>query len=172
MAAKIWDHTPAPLPSNVNIKKVFMGYTIKIGEMVSKTESDGVAYFNIKPEKHDTAPAFGEITDFTNERWPSYTAWYNFIREVGLEQLFSTDLFKSHPGIVELTPDHQEQIRAALNRRRKQFPQAYPGFQEDDFGKPLPNSSNADPMLVRLIWLDYWVSWALTNCERPAISNS
>ena len=25
--------------------------------------------------------------------------------------------------------------------------------------------------MARLIWLDWWVQWALKNCERPAIYN-
>jgi hypothetical protein len=69
-----------------------MGYDITIGELHvdrypdEALEGSGL-FFSAKSERHDSAPAFGEPTDFTNSRWPSYSAWSNFADYVGLTDL-------------------------------------------------------------------------------------
>lgn len=35
----------------------------------------------------------------------------------------------------------------------------------------LPPSGTFDPVLARLIWLEWWMAWALANCKTPAIHN-
>ena len=35
----------------------------------------------------------------------------------------------------------------------------------------LPPSGTFDPVLARLIWLEWWMAWALKNCTTPAIHN-
>lgn len=34
-----------------------------------------------------------------------------------------------------------------------------------------PDEGKYDPYLARLIWLEWWMTWALDNCETPAIEN-
>lgn len=151
-----------------------MGYTIKIGEASFYKDSD-YSYIDItaKPEKHDGAPAFGEPTDFTNQRWPSYTVWAEFLKATGLYDLFTDEdrgLMRKHPGTALLTKQHQETIRDALNKWKEKG--TNPGFSETFDGKIVEGQENSDPMLARLIWLDYWVTWAVENCENPVITNS
>jgi len=59
-----------------------MGYTLRIGELGDDGEVETV--------RHDDAPAFDEPTDYTNDRWPSYTAWWGFVRACGLDALKET----------------------------------------------------------------------------------
>lgn len=115
-----------------------MGYTLRIGDNVNG---------KIEVVRHSEAPAFGEPTDYTNERWPSYTAWWGFVRACGLDAMF-TSLLDPHPGINALTPDHLRALEAVDMKRLDEWCQN------------------------RLTWLLYWTRWALANCNKPAISNS
>ena len=57
-----------------------MNYNLTIGEAVVVVDWDefGIVV-SAKKEHHDIAPAFGEPTDYSNQRWPSYTAWEDFL---------------------------------------------------------------------------------------------
>ena len=115
-----------------------MGYTLTIGENING---------DIETVRHVDAPAFGEPTDYTNARWPSYTAWWGFVRATGLDACFKR-LLTPHPGIQPLTKEH-------LNAFKK------------------VNAAVLDQWdCNRLTWLIYWIEWALANCKNPAISNS
>lgn len=116
-----------------------MGYTLKIGQRTEGWAQDA---------RDDNAPAFDEPTDYTNERWPSYTAWAEFCDESGLKSLFYGEggLLASHPGIVPLTDEHKKAIDAV--------------------------GSLSGHNQVRLEWLQYWVTWALENCSDPVFCNS
>lgn len=115
-----------------------MGYTLRIGENI-----DG----NVKTVRHDDAPAFGEPTDYTNARRPSYTAWWGFARAAGLESLFES-LLNPRPGIQPLTTEHLGAFKKVKIRQLDQWDRN------------------------RLVWLIYWTEWALNNCKNPAIYNS
>lgn len=151
-----------------------MGYTIRIGEAIfTKDEKYAYISINAKKEKHEQAPAFGEPTDFMNERWPSYTTWSEFLKGVGLHELFTDEdvgLMRKHPGQALLTKKHQIKIRNALEEHRKKG--TSPGFSETLFGEKIAGAEDADPLLARLIWLDYWVTWAVENCENPVLINT
>jgi hypothetical protein len=66
-------------------------------------------------------------------------------------------------------------IQKARAKWAKTHPDSIPGFVSDGFIKDEYreeiDEERADPILARLIWLDYWMSWALENCEHPAIYN-
>lgn len=67
-----------------------MGYTLTIGEAEIEYDED-VARIRAQGMKLDDAPADGTPTDYTNSRWPSYSAWADFCRAVGLtDMMFST----------------------------------------------------------------------------------
>ena len=120
-----------------------MGYTLRIGEfVVSGTE------LTVESVRHDDAPAFDEPTDYTNDRWPSYTAWWGFVRECGLDALFKNELLAEHPGVCPLRPEHLQAFER-VNRRNL-----------DEFDRN------------RLTWLIYWTRWALANCKKPTFYNS
>ena len=138
-----------------------MGYSLIIGELevdYINSEDDPYISLSAKGEKHDDAPAFGEPTDHTNQRWPSYRAWNDFAKEVGLTDLFyghnrDDILLQTHPGCVPLTESHRREINAAMSKA-----------DLDDKDMFWYNA--------RLQWLHYWVNWALDNCEKPVFANS
>lgn len=174
-----------------------MGYTITIGEAEpQQIDWDDLAPGDIvwtrveaRREQHDDAPVFPNdgLTANTNERSPSYTVWDEFARHVGLYEMFfgSQDgeseyrygaLMREHPGAALLGPQHAREIRDALERYRGSNPYAQPGFEPfwipgtEKKGDPVPE--NCDAQLARLIWLDYWVNWAVENCEHPIMENT
>lgn len=112
------------------------------------------------------APQFpnDEMTGQGNGRHPGYSQWSDFCDEAGLEELFfakHTGLMSAHPGTFMLRREHHATVRRALDAWRAKHPTSTPGF-----------GGEYDPILARLMWLDFWMDWALTNCERPAISNT
>lgn len=146
-----------------------MGYTITIGELeVNKSPDDGLdcdcISFSAVGVKHDDAPAFGEPTDRTNSRWPSYSAWVGAMRDAGLEDVFFDrgNLIGGHPGVRLVTQELVNVVSAALAEWKADHPESVAAFEGE----------NADNVLCRLIWLDYWLKWALANCETPVIANS
>lgn len=148
-----------------------MGYTITIGQLrVDKSPDDGLdcscMRFDADGVKHDGAPAFGEPTDHTNERWPSYSAWSNFLKAVDLYGVFyygSGHLIGGHPGIRLVTQELVSAVSSALTGYRERNPGVEAAFNEGD---------ERCGYLCRLIWLDYWLRWSIENCETPVIANS
>jgi len=66
-----------------------------------------------------------------------------------------------------ITKDFADELMLALEmyKAKATLP---PGFEAEwDYDGP----PNYDYSLARLIWLQWWVNWAITNCETPAISN-
>lgn len=147
-----------------------MGYSITIGEMhVDKTPDDGVEssclFFSAKGVSHDSAPAFGEPTDFTNSRWPSYSAWSNFMDYAGLKDAFYShgNLIGGHPGVRLITRDLLDRIKEARARMESMTPPPVATME---------NYTEKNGFYCRILWLDYWCSWAIENCETPVIANS
>lgn len=148
-----------------------MGYTITIGELETQAyPNDGLdcscIRFDATGVRHDAAPAFGEPTDYTNSRWPSYGVWHEFMRSVGLGDVFFTEdghLIGGHPGVRLVTREMVEAVASALAAYRAKHPalQAVLSDNDKDSG-----------WLCRLIWLDYWLRWSIDNCKTPVIANS
>ena len=142
-----------------------MGYSLIIGEKKIETE-DGFTRVWAEDARHDSAPAFGDPTDYTNERWPSYSTWNDFCRNTGLYDLFYTHekaLIYEHPGWQPLTLHHQAVINAAYKKYKRDHPTAQTHMMPY-------NTTNG--YLCRLEWLKYWVDWALENCKNPVFCNS
>lgn len=170
-----------------------MGYTLTIGELEVEVQDEYVR-LDAEGVKRDDAPAYGEPTDHTNSRWPSYTGWADFCRDAGIEPLFygtgwqgpdrrygecpedfhrERPLLSEHPGAAPITEKDAAYVEAALAAYKAAHPNAVPGFSEDMSGKPLPEAGpNLDGNLVRFEWLAYWLRWAVENCERPVVANS
>lgn len=148
-----------------------MGYTITIGQLsIEKNPDDGIdcscISFGAEGARHDDAPAFGEPADYTNSRWPSYGVWSDFMRATGLYDVFFYDrghLIGGHPGVRLITPVLALKVSHALVVYRMANPSAESVMREGD---------DASAWLCRLIWLDYWIGWAIKNCETPVIANS
>ena len=139
-----------------------MGYSIIIGEARTCNQCgdyDEHPHYSIDEVTDPRAPADGSPTDRTNERWPSYGAWSDFTTETNLRDLFwneTTGIMREHPGCYPLTGDHAWTIRKAA----------------EDYEFMLQRTHSTDTyQLGRLRWLDWWVRWALDNCEHPSIRN-
>lgn len=147
-----------------------MGYSITIGELeVIKQPDDGIESdclsFSAKHVRHDGAPAFGDPTDYTNSRWPAYGVWEDALRQFKLADTFYTDrgnLIGGHPGVRLVTKDLADTVSMALSLYRLNHPEVNPAHNVSD------EASN----LARVVWLDYWLRWALENCETPVVANS
>lgn len=159
-----------------------MGYTLKIGELISSVQYEGLEsyiYNGCENVTDKNAPAFGEPTDHSNSRWPSYTSWNNAMRFVGLYEMMyneNTGLIRHHPGCVPLVKEHKEIIDKAYIEFYKKYPNCKAGYSPkidekngvyDDDEWPSENS-----YATRLEWLKYWVDWALENCKHPVFYNS
>lgn len=161
-----------------------MGYTLRIGNAVpefSKEDGELSARWVVENAELPEAPAFpNDINNHRNCRWPSYLGWADFCRNAGIYELFyGTDrnarggLLEHHPGCVMLTADHHAIVAKAL-KNRQEVATLPPGFMANPhFGKPEDQvPGKFDPTLARLIWLEWWMRWALHNAETPAIYNS
>lgn len=153
-----------------------MGYTLKIGELGVDVEYDNnyglnssvYANLTVKSERHDQAPAFGEPTDYTNERWPSYSSWSNFCEIAGLTDLFFPDghsIRGGHPGAFPIEDEFMIQLFERYTEFKEKYPHAVAKFDGDD-------TLEENGALCRFEWLMYWCNWAHKNCEQPVFKNS
>jgi hypothetical protein len=145
-------------------KELRMGYTIRIGNAVVADEN--VERVHVKQAHHEDAPAFpGDYAEQINERMPSYGQWESLANEAGLKSLFfdkQRGLLTQNPACAVLERAHLHEVQSAIERFRARFPEATPRF----------DMSTEDAHLARLLWLEWWMEWALANCELPAFYNS
>lgn len=149
-----------------------MGYSIYIGEYtidpIDPRYPDDEPYVHCPEITLPDAPAFleDEMSAHNNGRHPSYSGWNDFVWDVGLHEFFfhkQYGLMREHAGIFDITKEHLFVVQEALVDYRKKV-----GDIEPRFGSRYIKNGN----LARLIWLEWWMKWALANCKRPAISNS
>jgi hypothetical protein len=152
-----------------------MGYNITIGNAVPEfRKEDGELYaaWVVNHAESDDAPTFphDEVTGKSNSRSPSYSGWSDFCAEAGLEDMWYHDysgFLRKHPGCFPLEKHHHTAVKAALERWQTKAtkPPGFAGWSDEDKGK-------YDPILARLIWLEWWMAWALESCETPAVWNT
>lgn len=156
-----------------------MGFDFKIGNAVPVYPGEEADNFGwtVASATHPDAPAIDHDAPWSvrgNHRSPSYTVWHDFSRTVGLEHLFNKidgsapELIPAYPGVAPLTRAHADEIDAALNAFRVAHPNAVPRFSAALMGNG-DDISEHDAHLARLVWLAWWVRWAVENCEHPAI---
>jgi hypothetical protein len=174
-----------------------MGYTLKIGEAVIEYNNEAVS-IGCNTVKIDGAPAHGDPTDGTNEKWPSYDAWTSFCNQVGISHVMFNEhngfvrngnycfpLIQDHPGAAPITAAHLEEAEERLAAYKARFPghiAQYPPLKEG--AEPMVKGTGLyseasyvddpkyDGNLCRAEWLVFWMRWALENCERPVFVNS
>jgi len=152
-----------------------MGYNLTIGEakIITYAEDGLEADCTIGAERivHHDAPAFGEPTDSTNERWPSYTSWWEFCEFVGLTHAIydseQRSLRGGHPGAFPINEKFKKEVDLAMARLIAKYPNAVASYGENENDIPEENGA-----MCRLIWLQYWTDWALENCETPVLANT
>ncbi len=170
-----------------------MGYSIYIGQAEVVFDADypeEALYIRVNRIENDNAPRFenDDMTGRSNNRHPSYSGWADFVRRAGLSDLFSnkeTGIMREHPGCFLLTENHYQQIKSALEAWNVKHHDTVAGFSSSGL-KPFfvtPTTSfvmmsdggedeERDHTKARLMWLEWWVRWALDNCSIPAIYNS
>ena len=147
-----------------------MGYTFRIGHGIARQEADEDTgalrtYWSVEAVERPDAPLFvnDEMTGQTNARYPSYSAWAEFCRETGISSLFYNERGREkagHPGAQVIRPEDLALVQRALAAWRAKA------------RKPAGFGDDHDPLLARLIWLEYWMRWALENCANPIIKNT
>lgn len=156
-----------------------MSYSIYIGQGHGKARMKNgvldVSKMEVPEVVREDAPNLPNdgFTNKSNNRHPGYSQWHDFTVEAGIEELFyhpEFGLLRPHPGTRLLTTGHRDIIKLARRNWEADHPNAVPGFWEDD--EPTEAEKDYDANLARLIWLDYWISWTVENCEFPCIENS
>ena len=172
-----------------------MGYTISIGNAVLKRDDDWDEPYQrieVEPASHDDAPDHDRYTGKGNSRSPSYTVWHDFCKEAGIYPLFygsgwnrstcrydpcpenfhrETPLIIHHPGAEPISVKDADYVSNALKNYKMQNPDAVPGFWDTDkHHNEIDNGK--DPILARLVWLEFWFRWAVENCQYPTVENT
>lgn len=143
-----------------------MSYDIYIGECIAVANDEGKYHVTVARCVDQDAPVFDDdpMTGNGNSRHPGYSQWTEWCDTVGLTSLFfdgDKGLMRSHPGAFALRKEHLVTISNALTKWEERNPDSVPGF-----------GNGQDAFLARLIWLEWWVRWALDRCQLPAIYNS
>lgn len=179
-----------------------MGYNLGIGEAVTETDEDGDVIVWCEPVRKDDAPAFGDPTDYTNERWPSYSAWHDCMKKLGMMDVMFNQrnggagqfkrngnirmpLLQEHPGSTVITVEHVEEVEELLAKYKAtnsghlaKYPPPLPGARPMFPGSDLYSDDQLtkdpiyDASLCRGEWLAYWLRWAIENCKQPVFVNS
>jgi hypothetical protein len=175
-----------------------MGYDLKIGEAIIDSDESGYVGVRTIGKALPDAPAYGEPTDGTSSRWPSYGGWAATMRALRLTEVMFTEgdrcefewqddyfqpLINRHPGATRIVPAHAEAVEAALLAYRAahptheaRLPKPKPGAvaivgQHIYRQEDLIDDPTADVNLCRGDWLLYWLKWALANCTCPVFVN-
>lgn len=160
-----------------------MGYTFIIGNAEPyHSKEDGIlsAGWAVKEIEHYDAPVFPNdgVTGKGNARRPSYSVWHDFCREVGIYNLFYDDrghLLCGHPGCMMISNEDLGIVRSARERwqAKAALPPGFSGFPifTGEGAWVYPDDGKYDGTLARILWLEWWMAWALENCETPAICN-
>ncbi|HEY1697966.1 MAG TPA: hypothetical protein VGG39_37660 [Polyangiaceae bacterium] len=110
------------------------------------------------------APLFaGDAHPRQNFHQPKRSDWDEFCRVVGLHDIFfapGDGLLAERPGNVRLTRDHARAVHEALVRFVDAERDTHPCFAS---GRP------GDCHLARLMWLDWWIHWALKRFDEPGL---
>ena len=149
-----------------------MGYNIYIGNAVPEFDKSDFPYLSarwtVEAAEHPDAPDFSAdncITKNTNRRFPSYGVWTDFTKWAGLHEMFYDEhvgFLRPHPGCCGITREQVEVVERALEQKKRSA--TLPAGFSDACSK--------DHNLARLMWLAFWMRWAVDNCETPAIFNS
>lgn len=141
-----------------------MSWDIYIGNAaITKNEHDGEYILFVETIEHPNAPSWPgpDLSGKSNHRAPSYSGFASFCDVTGIKVGAFTEARGSDGDCFVLTREDLASVTAARERWEKAHPGAVPGWGEhDDFN------------LAKLIWYEWWMTWALDNCENPSIQMS
>lgn len=159
-----------------------MGYSLTIGNATPtypepSDGTEGTFGWDVETLDHPDSPAFeNDANPGRNVRWPSYSVWADFAKDVGLYDLFLdkyTGLMRQHPGVLPIFPSHLARVRESLAAYRAKYPDARPRFNAFSTTPPPPDPlDEPNANLARLLWVEWWFAWALEHCEHPAMGNT
>lgn len=152
-----------------------MGYVIKVGEVIPRIDENNVLNWEIESFVHEDCPIFFGDNSKANTRYPSYSVWGDFCEVMRLEDMFYLRAYDRTPkkakGVIYLTEADLEMVSNSLAEYRSKV-KIPPGFEGEDYEPTY--TTNYDPKydghLARLIWLEWWMRWAIANCKMPALS--
>lgn len=97
--------------------------------------------------------------------------------EVGLVDWLShpeTGILMTNNIIFPITDEHYRMVSEAY-LLRSVFAEGMAGWEanidddENNLGDLPPSPTTYDPFYARLIWLRFWIQWALDNCKSPSV---
>lgn len=158
-----------------------MGWSIKIGNAVPMSRQqavnsfDGEGYtqysFSVESAEHPDAPSWEtkpeegawDASGKTNSRLPGYSAFADFLEQTGItaDDVPAFGARGSDGNCYVLRPEHRDAVSRARAAWEARHPGAVPGW-----------TTGCDMVLARLIWYEWWMTWALEHSERPAIEMS
>lgn len=166
-----------------------MGYNITVGNArINYDAAELYMRLDCEGAENDAAPDHCPYTGKSNCRSPSYTGWSDFCKDAGIAEMFygqgwsrderrnlecsegfyrESPIISGHPGIQPIGQGDLDYVRAARIRREQSNGGKPAGFWNDD-----GTDNGNDYCLARLLWLEFWIEWALKNCQYPAIHNS
>ena len=110
------------------------------------------------------APSFpdDQLSSHVNTRYPSYSGWESFTKALRIDATMQ-ELMPRHPGVVRIKSEHLNAVIKARKYFQKLHPNIEPGFKDNDA---------SSGHLARILWLEWWMNWALENCDNPMFYNS
>ena len=118
-----------------------MSYQLAIGEY-SSYEDEGYLVEYVLEQRMAGVPKIGNASNDCNEKSVNESQWWAFLESSGLAEAFA-ELMPESSLIADIEPHHLDSVRKANKA----------------------NLSGWD--LNRLLWLEFWMDWALRNCKRP-----
>ena len=148
-----------------------MGWDIYVGNAVIAEHDEGDEQWclTVKRIEHPDAPewpngggfAGTDISGKSNHRAPTYSGLPELCRRTGMDVLAFREVRGSDGDCFILRPEDLASVIAARKRWEADHVGSVPGWRPGE-----------DPTLAKLLWYEWWFSWALANCERPAIRMS
>lgn len=144
--------------------------TLRIGEVILNPDPEGTntaIVATVRAEVHPEAPTFpGDIRQLNSLQRP-HTDWKSFAQTMALEDtLFGAPRgWASQWGwVAPLRREQAMKVRGArLVAEKELYRDVVPAFG------PPGDFSNYSVHFATIIWLDWWVSWAFQNCQRPGV---
>jgi len=127
-----------------------------------------------KGEYRTDSPSFGEPTDGSNERWPSYSGWHDVCKGANLMDLFydGGTLKGGHPGYFQITEEWLNELNARIEVFESIYPQCTPSYDETLESAKVFTMESKQPVnfiLCRTEWLKFWCNYAYNTYGEDAV---